>query len=61
MQPFFSESENVNVYDKLEQAIDSDPHINIISLLCYQMTQNKNIYQRKDYDLIKINTRKLNG
>ena len=61
MQAFISELEDINIYDKLEQAIDSDPQNNydcFIALL--NGAKNKHLPKKK-FDLIKINTRNLNG
>ena len=61
MQAFIAELEDINIYDKLEQAIDSDPQENYDCFIALLNGAKTNIYQRKECDLIKINTRNLNG
>ena len=48
MQAFIAELENINIYDKLEQAIDSNPQENyncFIALL--NGTKNKHLPKKK--------------
>ena len=61
MQAFIAELEDINIYDKLEQAIDSDPQENYDCFIELLNGAKNNIYQRKQCDLIKINTINLNG
>ena len=64
MQAFIAELEDINIYDKLEQAIDSDPQENydcFIALLNGAKKQTFTKEKRKKRKEKKINTRNLNG
>ena len=61
MQAFLSELEDMDIYDKLEQSVDSNPHDNYDRFITLINNAKEKHLPKKTVNLIKRNRNNQNG